>query len=159
MTRSDKLDNNTYNLSMLIGKTRNHFIMYDLHNVFAILYPDPKDESKIIAEKDLFRDYQTILIKDVAASNGGWYRKWPKDPTYEQNLTLMAKFFQQNAADKLWEKCYEHYAKHPPIDLGGPLLFRIMLHQLMINTEDAGRLAPQKPLDFRYSRRKRGKGS
>jgi hypothetical protein len=52
----NKLDN-TYNLSIGIGKTRDDFIMYDLHNIFTILlYPDPKDETKIIAEKDLFRD-------------------------------------------------------------------------------------------------------
>jgi hypothetical protein len=31
------------------------------------------------------------------------------------------------------------YTKHQPIDLGGPLFFRIMLHQLVSNTEDAGR--------------------
>jgi hypothetical protein len=52
-----KLDN-TYNLSMLIGKTCEHFIMHNLHNVFTVLFPDPNDETKILEEKDLFRDYQ-----------------------------------------------------------------------------------------------------
>jgi hypothetical protein len=68
-----KLDS-TSNLTMLIGKTRDHFIMYNLHNVFIVLYPDPQDEQKILAGKYLFRVYQTISVEDIAASNG-WYRR------------------------------------------------------------------------------------
>jgi hypothetical protein len=52
---------------------------------------------------------------------------------------LTAKFLQNNVADKPWEKCYERYAKYEPIELGGPLFFRVMLLQLVSNSEDAGR--------------------
>ena len=142
-----KLDN-ACNLSTLIGKTKDHLIVRDSRNALTILCPDPNDDSVTLSEQDLFKDHDAISLEDVAASSL-WCCKWPKDPTCEQNLTLTAKFLQNKVADKSWEKRHERCAKHEPVELGGP-------HQLVSNTEDAGRasLSRLESLSIRRSRRK-----
>jgi hypothetical protein len=133
----DKLDD-TYNLSMLIGKTKDSFVQFDMHDVCTILLLDSTDNKTVVHEKDLFRDYQSLRIEDVARSND-WYHKWPIAKTYAQNLQLTYKFLQNNVADKLWEKCFERYTKFKPTEQGGPLFFLIMLQQLVSNTDEAAR--------------------
>jgi hypothetical protein len=137
LTDEDKLDD-TYNLSMLIGKTKDHLVQYDMHDVFTILIPDPNDHKKILQEKDLFTEYPSIRIEEVLTSND-WYNKWPMEDTYQQNLQLTYKFFQSNVNDKLWEKSFESYSKYSNTQKGGPLFFFIMLQQLVSNSEEAAR--------------------
>ncbi len=136
LSDDEKLDD-TYNLSMLIGKTKDAFVQYDMHNVFSVLELGP-DNKTVLGERDLFHDYPSLNVEVIAKSNA-WYRKWPQDPTYQQNLQLTYKFFQNNVDDTLWEKCYERYSTYPPVEQGGPLFFAIMLHQLVSNTEEAAR--------------------
>jgi hypothetical protein len=135
LTDEDKLDD-TYNLSTLIGKTKDHLVQYDMHDVFTILIPDPGDHKKILQKKDLFTEYPSVHIEDVLTSND-WYNKWPQEDTHQQNLQLTYKFFQSNANDKLWEKSFERYSKYPNTQKGGPLFFFIMLQQLVSNSEEA----------------------
>jgi hypothetical protein len=137
LTDEDKLDD-MYNLSMLIGKTKDHLVQYDMHDVFTILIPDPDDHKKILQEKDLFTEYPSIRIEDVLNSND-WYNKWPQEDTYQHNLQLTYKFFQSNVNDKLWEKSFERYSKYPNAQKGGPLFFFVMLQQLVSNSEEAAR--------------------
>ena len=136
LTDNEKLDD-TYNLSMLIEKTRDVFVQYDMHNVFSVLNIGSDDKS-ILGELDLFREYPSLSVDAVARSNA-WYHTWPKDATYQQNLQLTYKFFQNNVDERLWEKCYERYSTYAPAEQGGSLFFIIMLQQLVSNTEEAAR--------------------
>jgi hypothetical protein len=68
LTDEDKLDD-TYNLSMLIGKTKDHLVQYDMHDMFTILIPDKDDLKKILQEKDLFTEYPSISIEEMLNSN------------------------------------------------------------------------------------------
>jgi hypothetical protein len=80
LTDEDKLDDR-YNLSMLIGKTKDHLVQYDMHDTFTILIPDPNDHKNILQEEDVFPEYRSIRIEDMLTSND-WYNKWPKEDSY-----------------------------------------------------------------------------
>ncbi len=68
----DKLDD-TYNLEVLVSKTKRAHFRYDMYNIFSIIIPN--DDESIKEVKDLYSDYSNITIKQVARSNL-WYRKW-----------------------------------------------------------------------------------
>jgi hypothetical protein len=80
----DKLDD-TYNLEMQIRKTREAHISFDLQDVFNIIYPNPQVPHEIDQTKDLYNEYATITIEEVALSNR-WYNTFPADSYYRESL-------------------------------------------------------------------------
>jgi hypothetical protein len=77
---------------------REHFWTYDMHDVFTALeWVDPDD---IFGQVDLFRDYASVTVEDVARSNE-WYHLWATPDTYRQNLLLTYQFFQKNVSEDL----------------------------------------------------------
>jgi hypothetical protein len=132
----DKLDD-TYNLDILIKKTKRSHFTYDMHDVFTIVYPkDAPNEEEIESEKDLYTQYPDITIEDVARSNL-WYRTWMDPDFFEQNLSLTHDFFANNVEDNLWMKVAENYDTFDHGEQGGPLFFIIMLNHLLSDTEEA----------------------
>jgi hypothetical protein len=61
LSNEDKLDG-TYNLGIQIGKMKNHFIKYDMHDVFTIMLFTYGDDvqKKLESTLDLFTDYSHI---------------------------------------------------------------------------------------------------
>jgi hypothetical protein len=101
--------------------------MYDLHDVFTIIYPGDGDErNKVEKTIDLYTEYAQISIEDVARSNL-WYRQWLVDEWFQENLKLTCNFFQKNVSDDLWNKVCETYDQYKPSEQGGPLFFIIMM--------------------------------
>jgi hypothetical protein len=66
---NDKLDN-TYNLEVLVQRTKREHFKYDMHGVFTIVIPNTDGTVQEI--KDLYLDYSNITIEQVARSNR-WY--------------------------------------------------------------------------------------
>jgi hypothetical protein len=61
----DKLDD-TYNLAAAIDTMKENHIKYDLHDVFKIVYFDSKDPTLITKTVDLYTDYGSVEVADVA---------------------------------------------------------------------------------------------
>ena len=101
LTDESKLDD-TYNLEMLVRKTRQWHTSYDMHDVFTIvILKEDDDEKKTVIEvKNLYEDYANITEEEVAASNQ-WYRTQASVKTYVENLRLTYMFLQNNVEDAL----------------------------------------------------------
>ena len=85
---------------MLVRKTRQAHTDYDMHDVFTVVIPDGDDPTGMklsSTSKDLYKDFASITIEEVATSNM-WYRRWPLQSTYAENLKLTYNFFKNNAA-------------------------------------------------------------
>jgi hypothetical protein len=129
----DKLDD-TYNLEVLVGKTKRAHFRYDMFNIFSIVIPN--DDETIKEVKDLYSDYSNITIEQVARSNL-WYREWMANVYFEQNLDLTYDFFQNNVSDDLSMKISETYETFAVGEQGGPLFFILMMNHLLSDTEEA----------------------
>jgi hypothetical protein len=68
----DKLDN-TYNLEVLVGKTKCAHFCNNMYIIFSVVIPNNDESIKEV--KDLYFNYSNITIEQVARSNL-WYRKW-----------------------------------------------------------------------------------
>ena len=147
----DKLDD-TYNIDMLVRRTKNVHINYDMHNVFTILLIDPDDaeEKSIIGTKDLYTEFSEISIQDVANSNK-FYHQWAAEDHYAQNLKLTYAFFQSNVSEELWEKTFETYDEYPRECKGGTLFFIIMINLLLSNTEEAALTLQERVKNFKLT--------
>ena len=93
LSDEDKLDD-TYNLDMLVRRTKNAHVNYDMHNVFTTVLIDPSDseEKTIVGTKDLYTEFSEISIEEVAASNK-FYNQWASEDHYSQNLRLTYAYF------------------------------------------------------------------
>jgi hypothetical protein len=129
----DKLDD-TYNLEVLVQKTKREHFKYDMHDVFTIVIPN--DDETIASTMDLYTEYSNITIEQVARSNL-WYREWMVAPYFEQNLQLTYDFFQNNVSDDLSMKISETYETFKAGEQGGPLFFILMMNHLLSDTEEA----------------------
>ena len=129
----DKLDD-TYNLEVLVSKTKRAHFRYDMYNIFSIIIPN--DDESIKEVKDLYSDYSNITIKQVARSNL-WYREWMANVYFEQNLELTYDFFQNNVSKDLSMKITETYETFAVGEQGGPLFFILMMNHLLSDTEEA----------------------
>jgi hypothetical protein len=140
ITDTDKLDD-TYNLQVMVMKTKTHCVRYDMENVFQVIKTNPEDKTEIIGVTDLYADYTTLTQKDVATSNK-WYKTMTVDPQrkyFDTNLKLTYDYLENNIEPRLLSKCHETYSQYPSDEQGGPLLFKIMIDQLQVSTEAATR--------------------
>jgi hypothetical protein len=72
---------NTYDLELKVDALKNHHIMYDMHDVFTIVVPDPTNSSQLTGQEfNLYTSYTTLTLAQIAASNR-WYFTWPDGET------------------------------------------------------------------------------
>ena len=136
LTDEKKLDE-CYNTSIMISKTKDTHMVYDMHDVFTIVFPKLKGSRSIESRTvDLYLNYEEVTPDEVAASCE-WYRRWTKKDWYRENLVLTYKHLENNMTQSLFEKCYEQFETYPTIQQGGPLLFVIMMNILVSSSEAA----------------------
>ena len=124
-------------LSVLINKTRSAHVQYDLHDVFLIVFP--ANNTARLEQKDpvdLYTHYEEVSVEQVASSCQ-WYRSYTVKDYWRDNLTLTYHQLENSMATRLFNKCYEKYETYPENQRGGPLLFIIMMKQLVSNSEEA----------------------
>jgi len=151
LSDEDKLDD-TYNLDMLVRRTKNAHVNYDMHNVFKILLLDPNDpdEKTIIGTKDLYTEFSEITVEQVAASDR-FYNQWAAEDHFSQNLRLTYAYFQSNVSEELYEKAFETYDEFSSTEKGGPLFFIIMINLLLSNTEEAAATLQERVKAFKLT--------
>jgi hypothetical protein len=141
ITSEDKLDD-TYNLEMLIEHMRSSHGDYEMGDVFRIISwgVDPISGDLQIngGSKDLYSDYSNLSVESVAQSNE-FYRTYVDDETFTENLKLTLEYMKNNVKENLWNKVLEKYKPFQEKQKGGPLFFKLMMNQLLSNTESAAK--------------------
>jgi hypothetical protein len=129
----DKLDD-TYNLSSAIDKMKENHIKFDLHDVFKVVMVDPEDPYKVLKTVDLYTDYGSIEVSDVAASNR-FYSTMLRNPNgaISENLKVTLEYLVNNTDKNLVLKINETCLAHPVEERGGPLFFKLWLMDLLQN--------------------------
>jgi hypothetical protein len=133
----DKLDD-TYNLSSAIDKMKENHIKYDMDDVFNIVIPDPSNPYKVLKIVDLYTDYGSIEVSDVATSNR-FYSTMLRDPhgSLSENLKTTFEYLLNNTDDNLVLKINETYLSYPVKERGGPLFFKLLMDLLQNNSAEA----------------------
>jgi hypothetical protein len=148
LSDEEKLDD-TYNLELLIRKTREAHMTYDMHDVFTIVILDSSGMPS--GSKDLYSEYSEISIQQVADSNK-WYKEWTDETEFaSDNLNVTYNFMKHNVSDSLWEKTFEKYDQHTASERGGPLFFILMLNVLLSNTAEAARTLESRVKNFKIT--------
>jgi hypothetical protein len=133
----DKLDD-TYNLSSAIDKMKENHIKFDLHDVFKIVLIDPKNPYVILKTVDLYTDYGSLEVLDVASSNR-FYSTMLRDPNnaINKNLKVTLEYLVNNTDENLVLKINETYLSYPVEERGGPLFFKLLMDLLQNNSAEA----------------------
>jgi hypothetical protein len=133
----DKL-NDTYNLASAIDQMKENHLKYDLHDVFNVLIIDPKDPTNVLKQVDLYTNYGSVTIDNVAKSNR-FYSTMVRDPlnAINKNLKLTKTYLANNTADNLVLKINKTYLSYPKTDRGGPLFFKLLMDLLQNNSAEA----------------------
>ena len=126
----------TYALSQSFKKTEEHFLKYDMLNVFNIVVFDrdqPSDLTKA-TQHDLFREFLTLTVADVRRSNRFYATQVTTNrKSLRDNLQVTAQYFENNCSNDLRAKVTEQYTKFPRDEQGGPLFFKLMVDMLLLN--------------------------
>ena len=129
----------TYNLQTTISTLRDHHVKFDMHNVFEIVKYEDGSEHQPSGTIDLYTDYPTVTVEEVARSNQ-WYRTMVSGDqgTYvEQNLNITAEHLMKSCQEKLLAKVKETYDMRSNEEQGGPLFFKLLMDTLQIHSKEA----------------------
>jgi hypothetical protein len=141
ITSEDKLDD-TYNLEMLVEHMRSSHGDYEMGDVFKIINwgiePISGDLQINGRSKDLYSDYSNLSVESVAKSNE-FYRTYVDDETFTENLKLTLDYMENNVTENLSKKVLEKYKPFQEKHKGGPLFFKLMMNQLLSNTESTAK--------------------
>jgi hypothetical protein len=134
----DKLDD-TYNLAAAIDTMKENHIKYDLHDVFKTVYFDSKDPTTITKTVDLYTDYGSVKVADVAKSTNRFCYTMIRDPSnaIHENLKLTKTYLVNNTDDNLVLKINKTYLSYPEEERGGPLFFKLLMDLLQNNSAEA----------------------
>jgi hypothetical protein len=137
ITSEDKLYD-TYNLEMLIEHMRSSHVDYEMGDVFKIISWGVNLATNDLqingGTRDLYSDYSNLTVENVAQSNE-FYRTYVDGETVTENLKLTLDYMKKNVTENLWNKVLEKYKPFQEKQKGGPLFFKLMMNQLLSNTE------------------------
>jgi hypothetical protein len=135
ITDPDKLED-TYDLESAIEKTYLHHVKYDLHDVFTVVILD-KTGRKPVSSVNLYKDYSSVSVAKVAASNE-WYATMMAKPARThliQDLKITYEHLINNTDEHLVSKINETYSTYPAAKRGGPLFFKLMMDILQDSSD------------------------
>ena len=130
-----------YALEGLIKQTIEHLADYDMDDVFVIQFPQDETlaSSTLSAAKrpvNILTHYQDIDIKAVALSNK-FYHMWTVNANHQMHTNLRwSYYFLRNQMDyALWNTIQSKYSEFEPAERGGPLLFALMIKELLYTSD------------------------
>jgi hypothetical protein len=144
ITSEDELDD-TYNLEMLIEHMRSYHADYVMEDVYKVVISwgiDPVTGDLNINEssKNVYNDYSNLAVEKVPlAQSNECYRTYVADETFTENLILTLDYMKNNVTENVWNKILERYEPFHEKHKGGSLFFKLMLNQLLSNTELAAK--------------------
>jgi hypothetical protein len=120
-----------------MGSSRAEYEMDDVFNIISWgIDPVTRDLKIIGGLKDLYSNYSNLTVENVAQSNE-FYRTYVEEVTFMENIKLTLDYMKNVVTENLWDKVLEKYKHFQEKQKGGPLLFKLMMNQLLSNTETA----------------------
>lgn len=137
-----------HSLDTLIKLCQEHCQTFDMADVFTILVPtvdmadiaaDPSlktDATGALVTHNLFTEYTTVTPNEVA-KHCRWLHTWTDDSVDQMhaNLQWSYHFLKHNIEPQLMSRLQQHYEKYDPLEQGGPLLFSLLLTELLYTNE------------------------
>jgi hypothetical protein len=120
-------------------------IAYDMDDVFNLVKPIDVSNVPTLTEAagtvvttNLIEQYSNIRVADVALSNR-FYHTWTDDAVcqFHTNLNWSYHALKQNIDPTLMSRLQPKYDAFPSEERGGPLLFILLMNELMFTTESA----------------------
>ena len=130
-TKTDSEMEDCWRITEVLKTIKEHFIMYDVHDVFEIITSvDPFETTSLLD------NVMTITTSQVAKSNR-YYRAYFDAPFLEENLTISYTFVKNNTHGALLSEAMVTYSEYPAIEQGGTLLLLIILRLVISQTKEA----------------------
>jgi len=127
---------NTYNVVMRVSKASARIRLYNMEDVFLILFPNPSTPGQFTKNpQNLLTNYGTLSLANVWASVR-FIRLFGQDYNL-QNLEWSCKFLEASCSTALANKINKALLKVPDIEKGGPTYFLYMLTTITSLTKDA----------------------
>jgi hypothetical protein len=127
----------------LILQTKERMKDFDVDDVFNVVFPDSngnlrRDFSGKIKFVNLFVDYAKIEVKDVVLSNE-WYHECSDNTISQSHISLQwsYSFFNINIDPDLMTRLRGQHDYFKPSQQGGPLLFILLLRDILSLSESA----------------------
>ena len=136
--KSQDILNETTSLEGNISDLTAHLVKYDMKGVFNIKEPDPNNPQKLKVVGNLLQDYATITIKQIRKSNL-WYSQQPKGAykrVFKENLDWSESYLDNSVSQQLRIRVTEKYRAFASAQRGGPLFFKLIMDELVINTRE-----------------------
>ena len=140
--KSEEVLKETSSLMTLVSNLKEQLDRFELGVVFDIQDATIDDQGTVQyggSLGDLFHDFGSLTKEQVAGSNR-YFRIAVKGDMHAavlQCLTWSEDCIKNNMTDSLEAKVMETYRSFLPEERGGPLLFKVMMDQLLINTRDS----------------------
>ena len=136
--KSNDILQETTSLESNISDLEAHLVKFDMTGVFNIKKYDPKNPHNVKTIGNLLRDYATITVDQIRKSNL-WYSQQPKGEhkrVFKENLDWSESYLDNSMSNNLRARIVDKYRKFNSAQRGGPLLFKLMMDELVINTRD-----------------------
>ena len=134
-----------HSLDTLIKLFSEHCETYDMVDVFTILVPlDPQrpdlkqDGTGAPITYNLLSEYSTVTVQQVAA-HCNWLHSWTDNSVDQMhtNLQWSYHFLKNNIEPELMSRLQQRYEKYTKLEQGGPLLFSLLLAELLYTNESS----------------------
>ena len=97
------------NLNVQLETIQRHVFLYDIDDVFNIVTPVDLTMNALTGQvRNLFVDYQTLHVTQVANSNA-WWNRYAKDDYVRENMMYGSTLLKNDMPDDLWNRCSDDY--------------------------------------------------
>ena len=134
--KAEKALEQTASLMNLVADMQAHLFKFDVNGVFKVKTHDAATCWECTDGGDLHKDFASIKVEAVAASNL-WCTVAPLDPLkteFARNLEWSYDHLCNSMTDELKQECLTVHRKCDEGQQGGPLLFKTMMDMLLVNT-------------------------
>lgn len=134
-------------LDTLIAATKDHCEIYDIGDVFTIVFPDPANPSVLLEDnagnvktKSLFSDHASVTVAEVYASIQ-WRRHYTDDTIdqFHTNMQWSYIYLQNSIEPSLLNTLrlkYNAIDGDSTFGPAGPLLFILLTNELLLSSEE-----------------------
>ena len=124
-------------MNVQLETIRCHVFLYDVDDVFNIVTPVDLSSNKLTGEvRNLFQDFRTLHVTQVANSNA-WWNRYAEEDYVRENMMYTHTLLRNNSSEDLWNRCSDEYDEFHLEQKGGPLMLHIILKRITDSSETA----------------------
>jgi hypothetical protein len=161
MILDDPKQLSTYqNIDNVILAAKEHCYSYDMADVFNLVYPvdltarpDLLPLGGIPKTTNLWEEYSNVSVETVAKSNA-WYHLWTNDDDdqFHTNMNWSYLFLKSIIDPAIMSRLQSKYDPFPKVQQGGPLLFILLMNELMHSNESAVKALKEQVIKYNIAK-------